>query len=137
MDLCRANERNAAALTLTSIGQQPSSADQVSSSTSSSAAVTSSDMSRMPGDVGATWVLMDSNSVDQTVVAQHETTSGTHSEGNHDPAWSKQQQQPQQQGHHHAQDDIGSIVYADVVQQQPLPLGGRHNNNDGIATQSM
>lgn len=126
MDLCRANERNAAALTLTSIGQQSSSAnsraeaDQVSSSTS--ATVTDSDMARLPGDAGATWVLMDSNNVDQTVVAQETTTSA-----NHDPAWSKQQQQ-------HSQDGIGSIVYADVVQQPPM---ARHNNNDGTVTQSM
>ena len=52
MDLCRANERNAAALTLTSIGQQ-----ETSSSSSASAAGGAANKSAS----GATWLVVDNN----------------------------------------------------------------------------
>lgn len=146
MDLCRANERNAAALTLTSIGQQSSGSGTTTTTAEGQDCVdmasaggrpTVSSAAAMRGTAGTTWLLVDNNNAEHaatTVVAQQQettsssTTSGSvHPEPNNNVApgntvtltesWTKQPTVLED----------GSIVYADVVT----------HSNDGIVTQSM
>lgn len=131
MDLCRANERNAAALTLTSIGQQQQQPQDVKQECVSPTTVpiSSSDLSR--ARPAATWLLVDS--AEHAVVAQQHEASGTinqHPEPNNNvnalvlgEGWMKQE-------HQQSPTEDGRMVYAEVIQ----PMG---SNRDGIVLQSM
>lgn len=147
MDLCRANERNAAALTLTSIGQQSAGSTEATTTTAadgqdcvdmpSAGPVTgggTADGVRMRSTAGTTWLLVDNNNAEHaatTVVAQQQETTltggETHPETNNNvslagtgtlnESWTKQPTVLED----------GSIVYADVL----------NHSIDGILTQSM
>lgn len=137
MDLCRANERNAAALTLTSIGQQneqeivTSTSPSVGSSSAAGAGLEGS--ARMRSTAGTTWLLVDSNNAEHaatTVVAQQE--SGQHPEPNNNVSVVGSSSGPVHLGESWANKqptvlEDGSIVYADVVS----------HGSDGLVSQSM
>lgn len=138
MDLCRANERNAAALTLTSIGQSPatnsttaaSEQENMTSSGPGAAPVlittsASDNSARVRSTAGTTWLLVDSNNAEHagtTVVAQQESGGGNPEHNNNvstvtvcsPDSWANKQPTVLEDG---------SIVYAD--------------SSDGVVPQSM
>lgn len=143
MDLCRANERNAAALTLTSIGQQPATntnttvggEQEILTSGGPAAAapvlISADSSTRMRSTAGTTWLLVDSNNAEHagtTVVAQQESGAATSPERNNNTVATETLCSPDTWGNKQPTVlEDGTIVYAEVVS----------HSNDGIVTQSM
>lgn len=138
MDLCRVNERNAAALTLSSIGQgkQPKQ-EEVSSSPSGvsgtvvvSSSTGSSVGERMRATAGTTWLLVDNNNSEHaatTIIAQQSESGPAHPE--HNINANNSLEESWAAGKQATVLEDGNIGYADVV----VP----HNPNDGLDIQSM
>lgn len=135
MDLCRVNERNAAALTLTSIGQQPSSTveqeivttSQPSGTVQGNSGGQTTEDRRIRDSAGTTWLVVDSNNAEHaatTVVQQEQTIAHPEPNNNVGPVtsndvWTKQPTVLED----------GSVIYTDVVSQ--------NSSGEGIVTQSM